>query len=158
MELIEQDFLEAMFEDLLREEDEKESYYGPTEGAEDKSKCEMQLPRVCFENVLKIIIYKPNFSEHLGDSFTISISLVCYISFFQDMLKVAFIMFCEASWCCIVIGVLRPCCTMGKDSCCWVLRAPWLSYCIFVPLLSHPFEHVSLLLWSVNGQNFLLTI
>ncbi|XP_067929274.1 polyadenylate-binding protein-interacting protein 2B-like [Watersipora subatra] len=46
MELIEQDFLEAMFEDLLREEDEKESYYGPTEGAEDKSKCEMQLPRI----------------------------------------------------------------------------------------------------------------
>jgi len=29
MELIEQDFLEAMFDDLLREEEEKESYYGP---------------------------------------------------------------------------------------------------------------------------------
>lgn len=29
MELIEQDFLEAMFEDLLREEDEQQVYYGP---------------------------------------------------------------------------------------------------------------------------------
>lgn len=32
MELIEQDFLEAMFEDLLKEEEEKESYYGPADG------------------------------------------------------------------------------------------------------------------------------
>lgn len=29
MELIEQDFLEAMFDDLLREEDEQQVYYGP---------------------------------------------------------------------------------------------------------------------------------
>lgn len=41
MELIEQDFLEAMFEDLWREEDEKESYYGPPDGVQDK-KCDVQ--------------------------------------------------------------------------------------------------------------------
>ena len=51
IELIEQDFLEAMFEDLLREEDEKETYYGPPDGHQEQtsnsaSNCAMQLPMV----------------------------------------------------------------------------------------------------------------
>lgn len=51
MELIEQDFLEAMFEDLLREEDEKETYYGPPDGHQEQtsnsaSNCAMQLPMI----------------------------------------------------------------------------------------------------------------
>lgn len=50
MELIEQDFLEAMFEDLLREEDEKETYYGPPDCFHDQfskaNSCNMQLPTV----------------------------------------------------------------------------------------------------------------
>lgn len=53
MELIEQDFLEAMFDELLREEDEKESYYGPPDELPQlsfpqtyKSDITMQLPKV----------------------------------------------------------------------------------------------------------------
>jgi len=54
MELIEQDFLEAMFDDLLREEEEKESYYGPPDEMPShhypskKSSC-MQLPKISSE-------------------------------------------------------------------------------------------------------------
>lgn len=52
MQLIEQDFLEAMFDQLLAEEEEKESYYGPPDGmpnqnASNKSGFSMQLPQVC---------------------------------------------------------------------------------------------------------------
>ncbi|KAF6022045.1 hypothetical protein EB796_019647 [Bugula neritina] len=51
MELIEQDFLEAMFDDLLREEDERESYYGPPDEYHDQQpnamlSWSMQLPKV----------------------------------------------------------------------------------------------------------------
>lgn len=51
MELIEQDFLEAMFDDLLREEEEKESYYGPPDEMPShhypsKKSSSMQLPKV----------------------------------------------------------------------------------------------------------------
>lgn len=52
MELIEQDFLEAMFDDLLREEDEQQVYYGPpdsmpNQSAQAKTNCSaMQLPKV----------------------------------------------------------------------------------------------------------------
>lgn len=67
MELIEQDFLEAMFDDLLREEEEKESYYGPPDEipsqfyspkGKSSASFSMQLPEVC-------ITYPPNSPTYL---------------------------------------------------------------------------------------------
>lgn len=48
MELIEQDFLEAMFEELLNEEDERDLYYGPPDHLPNQQiSCnQMQLPKV----------------------------------------------------------------------------------------------------------------
>lgn len=63
MELIEQDFLEAMFDDLLREEEEKESYYGPPDeipsqfySPKNKNNAfSMQLPKVCINMIFCLV-------------------------------------------------------------------------------------------------------
>lgn len=66
MQLIEQDFLEAMFDELLKEEDEKESYYGPPDEtpvqALSKASYCMQLPQIQSQLNPNAPVFVPRFT------------------------------------------------------------------------------------------------